>query len=181
MKFPPRSFNLASALHHACGGVSFVHETPCGLRAPPYPQVTHDQILDIEMLLYDELLRYAVENPRELDAVTRGLAGDVFSQRAWRLAGSGVTEWSKQSKSTSTSCASCDVAVRKSGSFAKLFRSPLLHALLQFSEFLRRAIAVSQKRLLDIEREELGKDQKIFVAIAVPVQWFDSRTPKHER
>ena len=63
MTFPPPSFNLASALHHACGGVSFVHETPCGLRTPPYPQVTHDQLLDIQMLLYEELLRYAVENP----------------------------------------------------------------------------------------------------------------------
>jgi hypothetical protein len=25
--FPPPSFNLASALHHTCGGFSFVHET----------------------------------------------------------------------------------------------------------------------------------------------------------
>jgi hypothetical protein len=38
-----------------------VHETPCGAR-PPYIQVSHEQILDLEMLLYDELFRYAVEN-----------------------------------------------------------------------------------------------------------------------
>ncbi|MBI4626252.1 MAG: hypothetical protein HY736_23915 [Verrucomicrobia bacterium] len=63
IKFPPPFFNLASALHHACGGVAFVHETPCGVRTPPYPKVSHEQLLDIQMLLYDELLRFAVENP----------------------------------------------------------------------------------------------------------------------
>ena len=63
MKFPPPSFNLASALHHACGGVAFVHETCCGVRTPPYPKVSHEQLLDIQMLLYDELFRFAVENP----------------------------------------------------------------------------------------------------------------------
>lgn len=61
--FPPPAFNLTSALHHTCGAVSFVHETPCGLRTPPYPQVTHDQLLDIQLLFYDELFRYAIENP----------------------------------------------------------------------------------------------------------------------
>lgn len=63
LKFPPPAFNLVSALHHACGGAAFVHETPCGVRTPPYPKVTHDQLLDIQMLLYDELLRFAVEHP----------------------------------------------------------------------------------------------------------------------
>jgi zinc carboxypeptidase len=62
-KFPPPSFNLASALHHACGGVAFVHETCIGVRTPPFAQVTHDQLLDIQMLLYDELFRFAVHNP----------------------------------------------------------------------------------------------------------------------
>jgi hypothetical protein len=32
-------------------------------RISPYPKVTHDQVLDIQMLLYDELLRFAVDNP----------------------------------------------------------------------------------------------------------------------
>lgn len=59
--FPPPSFNLASALHHACGAVAFVYETPCGLR--PYPPVNHDQLLDLQLLLYDELFRYAIANP----------------------------------------------------------------------------------------------------------------------
>lgn len=61
--FPPPHFNLVSALHHACGAVAFVHETPSGLRTLPYPQVDHDQLLDIQLLLYDELFRYAVDHP----------------------------------------------------------------------------------------------------------------------
>ncbi|PYV42878.1 MAG: hypothetical protein DMG06_12615 [Acidobacteria bacterium] len=59
--FPPPSFNLASALHHVCGSVAFVHECPSGVKegAP----VTHEQILAIEMLLYEELFQFAVERP----------------------------------------------------------------------------------------------------------------------
>ena len=62
-KFPPPSFNLTSALHHACGAVSFVHETCIGVKTAPFPQVSHDQLLDIQMLLYDELFKFAVERP----------------------------------------------------------------------------------------------------------------------
>jgi hypothetical protein len=58
--FPPPSFNLASALHHTCGGVSFVHETPAGIK-PELP-LTHENVLDIEMLLYEELLNFALEH-----------------------------------------------------------------------------------------------------------------------
>lgn len=61
--FPPPSFNLCSALHHACGAVAFVHESNIGVRTPPYKPVSHDQLLDLQMLLYDELLRFAVETP----------------------------------------------------------------------------------------------------------------------
>ena len=60
--FPPPSFNLASALHHACGGVSFVYESPVGVRAEPYPAWTHEQILDLHMLFFEELLREAVRH-----------------------------------------------------------------------------------------------------------------------
>src|SRR5262249_24739298 len=35
MKFPPPSFNLCSALHHACGAVAFVHECCVGVKTPP--------------------------------------------------------------------------------------------------------------------------------------------------
>jgi hypothetical protein len=61
--FPPPAFNLASALHFACGAVSFVYETPCGVKTAPYPKLSHDQLLDLQLVLYDELLRYALERP----------------------------------------------------------------------------------------------------------------------
>jgi Zinc carboxypeptidase len=60
--FPPPSFNLASALHHTCGGVVFIHECTAGVRYQSAPEVTHDQILDLEMVLFDELLQFAVEH-----------------------------------------------------------------------------------------------------------------------
>jgi hypothetical protein len=60
--FPPPAFNLASALHHTCGGVAFIHETTAGTRYESVPQITHEQILDYQMLLYDELFRFAVEH-----------------------------------------------------------------------------------------------------------------------
>jgi hypothetical protein len=62
-RFPPPSFNLCSALHHACGGTAFVYECCLGVRTAPYPKVTHEQILDLQMLLYDELFRFALANP----------------------------------------------------------------------------------------------------------------------
>ena len=52
-----------SALHHVCGGVSFVHESPVGVRDVAYPAWTHEQILDLQLLLIDELFRYAVARP----------------------------------------------------------------------------------------------------------------------
>jgi hypothetical protein len=63
VKYPPPSFNLTSALHHACGAVSFVFETCTSAKHPRLPQATLDQLLDLQLLLYDELLRFAVERP----------------------------------------------------------------------------------------------------------------------
>jgi hypothetical protein len=63
IRFPPPSFNLCSALHHVCGAAAFVHECCVGVRTAPYPKVTHEQILDLQMLLYDELFRFALANP----------------------------------------------------------------------------------------------------------------------
>lgn len=60
--FPPPSFNLVSALHHVCGAVTMVHEACAGVADARYPQLTHEQILDSEMLLFDELLEYAVRH-----------------------------------------------------------------------------------------------------------------------
>jgi hypothetical protein len=62
-RFPPPAFNLCSALHHACGGAAFVHECCNGVRTAPYPRVTHEQILDVQLPLHDELFRYAVGHP----------------------------------------------------------------------------------------------------------------------
>ncbi len=63
LKFPPPTFNLTSAIHHICGGTSFTFECSHGLKEPEYPQVSHDQILDIQLILYDELLKFALVNP----------------------------------------------------------------------------------------------------------------------
>jgi len=62
-EFPPPSFNLISALHHVCGGVTMVHECCDGVIDEPYPQVGHEQLLDLELILFDELLQFAVGNP----------------------------------------------------------------------------------------------------------------------
>jgi hypothetical protein len=62
-RYPPPAFNLTSALHHVCGGVSMLFECSHGLNEPLYTRVTHDQILDLELLLFEELLAFAVETP----------------------------------------------------------------------------------------------------------------------
>jgi hypothetical protein len=61
--YPPPAFNLTSALHHACGGTSMLFECSHGLKEPQYAQVTHEQILDLELLLFDERFAFAVEMP----------------------------------------------------------------------------------------------------------------------
>jgi len=63
-KYPPPSFNLTSALHHVCGGVSLLFECPHGLKEEQYAQVTLDQILDLQLLLYEELYGFALDEPR---------------------------------------------------------------------------------------------------------------------
>lgn len=61
---PPRTpFNLVSALHHICGAMAFTFECPHGSVSEkrPKPIVTHSQILDIQLCLYDAMLSYALE------------------------------------------------------------------------------------------------------------------------
>jgi hypothetical protein len=61
---PTSSFNLASALHHVSGAMAFVFECPHGTvseDSPPRP-VSHDQILDIQLTLYEEVLAFALES-----------------------------------------------------------------------------------------------------------------------
>jgi hypothetical protein len=62
-RFPPPSFNLCSALHHACGAAAFVYESCRGVGTKPYPAATHEQILELHLILFDELFRLAVESP----------------------------------------------------------------------------------------------------------------------
>lgn len=52
----PESFNLASALYHTCGAGSFTFECPHGLTDGC--QVTLEQILDIQLTLYEAMLRH---------------------------------------------------------------------------------------------------------------------------
>jgi len=64
-KFPPHtSYNLISALHHISGTMSFTFECSHGTvsEAMPEPIVTHGDILDIQLNLYDEMLNYILEN-----------------------------------------------------------------------------------------------------------------------
>ncbi len=82
-KYPPPSFNLTSALHHVCGGLSMLFECPHGLKETQYPQVTFDQILDLELILFEELLAFALEEPRPVAGKkTAAAGGSAQSPRA---------------------------------------------------------------------------------------------------
>ncbi len=59
-KFPPRSsFNLVSALHHQSGTMSFTFESPHGTLEDG---ATHEDILDIQLTLYEEMFEYIFNN-----------------------------------------------------------------------------------------------------------------------
>ncbi len=66
--YPPPSFNLTSALHHVSGAVSMLFECPHGLKDEQYPKLTFDAILDLQLILYEELLHLAIESPRPIRA-----------------------------------------------------------------------------------------------------------------
>ena len=62
--FPPRSFNLASALHHACGTVSLVYESNQGIDCEKKEGETilsYDEILTQHYILFEQTIRYAIE------------------------------------------------------------------------------------------------------------------------
>ena len=64
-EFPPRtSYNLVSALHHISGTMAFVFECSHGSVSDNHPEpiVTYDNILDIQLNLYEEMLDYLMEN-----------------------------------------------------------------------------------------------------------------------
>ena len=63
--FPPKnSFNLVSALHHISGTMAFTFECFHGTVSPKIkaPIVNHDDILDIQLNLYQEMFSYLLEN-----------------------------------------------------------------------------------------------------------------------
>lgn len=57
----PASFNLVSAVHHASGAESFTFECPHGIADPKACQVSLEQILDIQLTLYEAILGHALE------------------------------------------------------------------------------------------------------------------------
>jgi hypothetical protein len=63
--FPPKTtFNLISALHHISGTMAFTFECSHGSVSgnSPDPVVSHDDILDIQLTLYDEMYDYILKN-----------------------------------------------------------------------------------------------------------------------
>lgn len=63
--FPPHtSFNLISALHHQSGTMAFTFECSHGTvtKTQPEPPVHYDDILNIQLNLYEEMLDYILEN-----------------------------------------------------------------------------------------------------------------------
>jgi hypothetical protein len=63
---PPASFNLVSAIYHISGATAFTFECPHGVKGEAYCQVSFDQILDIQLALYEAMLRHALAQ-REVD------------------------------------------------------------------------------------------------------------------
>ncbi|MNI45280.1 hypothetical protein D3C73_996990 [compost metagenome] len=51
------SFNLTSAIHHICGGMSMTFESNMGLGAPG-TKLTADEILDSHFVLFEEMFRF---------------------------------------------------------------------------------------------------------------------------
>lgn len=57
----PASFNLVSALYHISGATSFTFECPHGIDDPKACQVNLEQILDIQLTLYEAMIQFALE------------------------------------------------------------------------------------------------------------------------
>ena len=57
----PESFNLTSALYHVSGASSFTFECSHGIRGNC--EVTLDQILNIELSLYEAMLQHEISKP----------------------------------------------------------------------------------------------------------------------
>ncbi len=60
----PPPFNLISALYHVSGATPFTFECPHGVAEPKMCQVTLEEILDIQLGLYEAMLRFALERQK---------------------------------------------------------------------------------------------------------------------
>jgi len=58
---PPPPFNLTSALYHVSGAIAFTFECPHGLREERSCRVSPDQILDIQLALYECMMRHVLQ------------------------------------------------------------------------------------------------------------------------
>jgi len=60
---PGASFNLISALHQVSGTMAFTFECSHGCTSERFPEpfVSYEDILDIQLILYDEILTYALK------------------------------------------------------------------------------------------------------------------------
>jgi hypothetical protein len=58
----PSPFNLTSALYHISGAGSFTFECPHGLKDGC--RVSFEQILDIQLSLYEAMLRHEIDKKR---------------------------------------------------------------------------------------------------------------------
>lgn len=58
----PGAFNLTSALYHRSGATSFTFECPHGLKGSC--EVTHEQILDIQLTLYEAMLHHELDKKK---------------------------------------------------------------------------------------------------------------------
>ncbi|MDI6451492.1 M14 family zinc carboxypeptidase [Anaerobaca lacustris] len=58
----PSAFNLTSALYHISGATPFTFECPHGIQG--FCEVTHEQILDIQLTLYEAMLQHELDKKR---------------------------------------------------------------------------------------------------------------------
>ncbi|RAV21575.1 M14 family zinc carboxypeptidase [Paenibacillus contaminans] len=62
--YPVPSFNLTSAIHHVCGGMSLTFESNMGLDAPG-TKLTADEILDSHFVMVEESFRFLMKQKEQ--------------------------------------------------------------------------------------------------------------------
>lgn len=67
--YPPPSFNLSSAIHHVCGGMSILYESNMGLAADG-EVYTAEEILDAHLILFEGILKFTI-SANNYDEVSR--------------------------------------------------------------------------------------------------------------